>query len=189
MKILIPLAIIALGILAFYVDDWRDDVQTSLDAIGAASITGTLATSEADRVDVAGLMTTDFSAVRSLTNSVTNVTNSRYDSYHHPAGTVYQVPAATTLHIGRVNGGPLTPQDTDVTVEIGYGDDAVSNSEAAPTNALRVFTATYKYDTGIPIFTPVFITVPAGKYPYMRLVIGNGSISAPWAIQMTGIEQ
>jgi len=131
---------------------------------------------------VGSILTPDATEIVTLVNSVDTVTADRYDSYQSPRGTDYVAPAATTLYIGYLIGAPDVAGAASVHVRIGYGDDAVSDSVAAPTNAVIVWDVSYENPANLLNPRSVWIPIPAGKYPFLQLTPGGN-------VQAVGIEQ
>lgn len=101
--------------------------------------------------------------IRSLVNRTESASNGNYDSLDFPRGTTFTVPPGKTLVITSgcaVNVGAAIGSQT----EIGYGDDAVADSAAPPTNFVVLF-------SGVCTATdlrPMYLRIPEGKVPYMR---------------------
>lgn len=112
-----------------------------------------------------------------LVNSENPVTAGRYDTFESPRGTDYQVPAAGPIYLVQFHGTPLASVNAAIHVEIGYGDDAVSNSIAAPTNAVIVWNVAYPSADGLSLPVSVHLEIPAGKYPFIVSTGGNYNIS------------
>lgn len=96
-----------------------------------------------------------------LTSSTNTVDAGNYDTLESPRGTDYQVPAGTTFVVTL-----LTASGTG---DIGYGDDAVSDSASPPTNAVTVCTFIGSGEVWCPI--------PSDKFPFVR-VDTAGAVSA-----------
>ena len=107
-------------------------------------------------------------AMAALVNSQDTLTAARFDSFESPRGTDYQVPANTTLYITEVVGRPNDAASTTEIVRIGYGDTAVNNSTAAPTNALVVCAYTLESSDGPALPVGLFCPIPAGKFPFIQ---------------------
>lgn len=116
----------------------------------------------------------DATEVKSLSAEVS--TSTRYSTLGLPAGTAYQVAAAKIFYITRLlsiyttaNGG----------FKIGYGDTAVTDSAAAPTNFVAL-TPFIPYATAtIPVDVSLALKVPTGKYP---CILSNGAAAAAYAV-------
>jgi len=108
--------------------------------------------------------------VYATANSVTAI---RYQTLESPVGTDYQVTAGYTLYITKIvwmsntSGYQIT--------EIGYGDTAVPEQVAAPTNAVAVITTLFGVAQGTQTLEGLW-TIPAGKYPYMLNNVENVTI-------------
>lgn len=78
----------------------------------------------------------------------------------------YQVPAGKTLYIVRIVWSSTTAGDF---VSLGYGDDAVNNSDTPPTTAVGITPANLIVSaTAKAVYTmEPYLAVPAGKYPYL----------------------
>ena len=123
------------------------------------------------------ILTVDPTELVTLVNSVDSLTAERYDSYQSPRGTDYQVPAGLTLYIGYLMGTADVAGAPPIHLRIGYGDDSVSDSVAAPTNAVIVWDASFEDPATIPNPRSVWVPIPTGKYPFIRMAPG-GSIMA-----------
>tara|TARA_Y100000310_G_scaffold316249_1_gene367720 strand:- start:637 stop:1092 length:456 start_codon:yes stop_codon:yes gene_type:complete len=95
------------------------------------------------------------------------ITAGRYDTLENPRGTDYQVPAGETLYIDRFLGLPQVAAGSNVYVEIGYGEDGVGDSAAAPTNAVAVSAFTWVSANGAPEVLEVYAPIPSAMYPYV----------------------
>ena len=131
---------------------------------------------------VGSITTRNETALVSLTNSMDILTDNRYDSYQSPRGVNYQTPAGVTLYIGYLMGTPDTAGSTAVHVRIGYGDEAVSDSLAAPTNAVIVWDASFENPANMSNPRSVWIPIPENKYPFLQLTPGG-------SVQAVGIER
>tara|TARA_Y100000310_G_scaffold317685_1_gene370847 strand:+ start:24975 stop:25307 length:333 start_codon:yes stop_codon:yes gene_type:complete len=83
-------------------------------------------------------------------------------------GTDYQVPAGRTFTIAKII---YRGENAGADFMIGYGDDAVANGVAAPTNPVGltadgVFAAPTAHTT---YSVDVYLVVPAEKYPYVKV--------------------
>jgi len=94
----------------------------------------------------------------------------KYSTLEAPKGTQYQVPVGKNFYITRVSSiGDIA----NTVFELFYGDDAVDNAAAPPTNVVYIappYCACLS-DNWYPI--DVFFKVPAGKYPGAYVKIGN----------------
>ena len=155
-------------------------------AVLAALISWVNLRSTTDIWRVGTLETTDLTGLVALTNSQSDLTADRYDSYESPRGTDYQVPTGETLYITTLH-GTADAAVVDLHIQVGYGDDAVNDAVGAPTNSVTVFEFTWRdaVDAGggqsVPI--SVWIPIPADKYPWVR------PLNVPMNIQATGIAQ
>lgn len=78
----------------------------------------------------------------------------------------YVVPTGKTLYIVRIVWSSTTAGDF---VSLGYGDDGVTASDAAPTNAVGITPSNLVISLAAKaIYTlEPYLAVPAGKYPYL----------------------
>lgn len=119
---------------------------------------------------IGSIETWDPTELKTLVTSQEDVTSGRYDTLESPRGTDYVVPAGKTLYIGKLQGGTGQASGANGRIEIGYGDDGVADSVSAPTNALVVYQIRHRTSDGLrPWDEDVWIPIPAGKYPYVRL--------------------
>ena len=102
-----------------------------------------------------------------LTNSQDILTADRYDSFESPRGTDYAVPAGKTFYLTALLGLPHVTGSTDEHFHIGYADDAVNDSVAAPTNPIIVCDWSWESTDSNPIVLDLFCPIPAGKYPFV----------------------
>ena len=119
--------------------------------------------------------------VIALTGSTAGgATAGRYDSYDAGQGTDYVVPADGSLEIVLIR----VPAGTaGAVIQIGYADDSVADSVAAPTAAVVLFDQVFgTADTLLEL--PVRLVVPAGKHAWARST-GAGA----WSITAVGIER
>ena len=116
-------------------------------------------------------------AMVALVNSQDILTANSYDSFESPRGTDYQVPAGQTIYITNLLGFPHSPASTSEHFHIGYGDTAVNDSVAAPTNAIIVCDYSWESADGPPAPVPMFCPIPAGKYPFVQ-PSGDGNFQA-----------
>ncbi len=156
---------LALGLLAFLVAFWehRPPVMpyTSVGVYSGAPVTAYAATSGG-----AG----------------------RYMSFEAPTGTDYVVPTGKSLIVTRLiyQGAAIGDE-----VVIGYGDDAVANGAAAPTTPVSLMGAAGVTPTSSLVVEAVnlvhdiavYLSIPAGKYPFMQ---ASGTSAS---IQLIGAEQ
>jgi len=105
--------------------------------------------------------THDAGAVVALVNSTETIDAGNYDTFESPRGEAFTVGTGETLVIAVIVASG--------TGDIGYGDDAVSNSTAAPSNTVTVCAF---FDGG-----SAWCPVPAGKAPFVR-VDQAGSVQA-----------
>lgn len=116
-----------------------------------------------------------------LVSSTTPVDADNFDSWQSPRGTDYQVPSDKTTYITDITGFPQVTSG-NIVMEIGYGDEAVSNSASAPTGATVVWSATWAAEAGSLQALDVWAEIPAEKYPFVHL-------DQQGAIQATGVER
>lgn len=101
--------------------------------------------------------------VRSLVNRTVTATTARYDSLDSPRGTTFTVPAGQTFIITAACGVDISAGGGGV-IDIGYGDDAVANSAAPPTNAVTLATVFCGVFGGSD--QELWLEIPAGKVPF-----------------------
>lgn len=94
-----------------------------------------------------------------LTNSVASIGAGNYDTFHSPRGATFTADGDIAIVVLVASG----------TGDIGYGDDAVSNSATPPTAAVTVCS----FIGGGAAYCPI----PSGKLPWVR-VDGEGSVQA-----------
>ena len=116
---------------------------------------------------IAGVGTRDPTDFIGLCNSQRYVVDGRFDTFESPQGTDYQVPAGKTLYIIFLAG--TLDKTTQHSLRIGYGDDGVANSASAPTNAVDVAVFALALITGGPQERALWVKIPAGKYPWLRV--------------------
>jgi len=132
---------------------------------------------------IGSLRTGNPSELIALTNSQAEIPASYYDTLESPNGTDYQVPSGATLYLGAFMGLAQAAAGTNVTIEVGYGDDAVAATSTAPTFAVPVARWTYVTANGVDgLLQVVWAAIPADKYVYAR-------VSQPGNWQVTGLER
>ena len=112
----------------------------------------------------------------------------RYMSFEAPTGTDYQVPVGKSLVITRLIYKGAAIGDMAI---IGYGDDAVANGAAAPTNPVSLMGQSGVTPTSSLVVEAVnlvhdiavYLSIPAGKYPFIQY---SGTASS---VQLIGAEQ
>lgn len=117
----------------------------------------------------------DFTNVRSLINRTDQATASRYDSLDFPRGSTFTVPANREFVVTEVCAVDLSgaaPAGTHAL--IGYGDDAVADSAAPPTNAVTLISVT----TAMSDCVDAWAKVPAGKIPFALSEGSNWDVTA-----------
>jgi len=120
------------------------------------------------------------STIVSLTTEA-DVASGYYDSLDAPEGTAYTVPAGMVLEICQVVS--LANSGQVATLEIGYGDAAVSATSTAPAApVLMAALSSPAADQLLDIGT-VIGSVPAGKIPYAR-----HSPGVAWSVHLVGLE-
>lgn len=119
--------------------------------------------------------------IRSL-SAETSAAN-RFDTLQSPEGTNYQVPAGKTFFISRII---WTGTALGNAVVIGFGDNAVSDSVTAPTNAQNLTPSTigvFRVTVANQVQSEnLLIAIPAGKFPFIK------SIGGAVAVQIEGVE-
>ena len=97
----------------------------------------------------------------------------KYQTMAFPGGTDYQVTAGKTFYgtyiIAQGSAGATY-------IILSYGDDVVTNSDTAPTNNIVVCERLSLVTTSTQYLFPIFIAVPAEKYPC--IYAGTGSTYA-----------
>ena len=118
---------------------------------------GSLATDE-----LAGLMTLGAYAA-----------SGNYSSFEQPVGTAYQVAGGKQFIVTKIG---TTGKNEAVEINIGYGDNAVSDSAVEPTNPVYLLpaipnaVANQIYESGVVLY------VPEGKYIFMQPTGGEGTV-------------
>jgi hypothetical protein len=105
----------------------------------------------------------NFSALTTLVNRTEDATGGNYDSLDSPRGSTF----STADSLFRILSFHFDPNTAGATVEIGYGDDAVTDSVAPPTANQVVFSQTLSGTASAT--TPVFIPIPRNTVPYARV--------------------
>lgn len=100
--------------------------------------------------------------------------NSRYMTFLKEDGTAYQVPAGKTLYITASNYHGVAAGNL---WNFGYGDDAVADGVAAPTNAKSVSVSIVVAVANTQYTLDVYAAIPALKYPYAFSSIGDNRIN------------
>ena len=121
--------------------------------------------------------TVNASEVKGLVSSVDTITAARYDTLENPRGTDHVVATGKKLYITEITLAHAIAAGTEVRVEIGYGDDGVGNSVAAPTANKVVWGAGSLVANGNPIQMKCLAIIPAGKYPYIRAITSGFGVS------------
>lgn len=94
----------------------------------------------------------------------------KYNTLEAPQDTDYQVPAGAVYYMTRI---ACIGDAANTVIQFLYGDDAVSDSAAAPTNPV-IITPPYRCCTADICYPhDVFFEVPAGKYPAIHVTVGN----------------
>jgi len=98
----------------------------------------------------------------------------KYNTLEQPQDTDYQVPPAKTFYI---TGIKCTGDAANTVVQLLYGDDAVSDSAVEPTNPVYISPPCKCCTADVCYSHDVFFEVPAGKYPAIKITIGNAIVS------------
>jgi len=126
-------------------------------------------------VTVNGIDTRDLGKIVALTNSQTDVTSGRYDSFESPRGTNYQVPAGQTLYLAHIEGQSGSVGGLE-TIRIGYSTETVDNQVASPAGAVTVMEFSLNSAT-TDAHRDIFIPIPEGMYPWISMT-GSGNLQA-----------
>lgn len=96
--------------------------------------------------------------------------NGNYDSFDSPLGTPYVTPAT-----GMISANLHVVGDSNhlVTVELGYGDTYVTDSAAAPANAVQIGEWSWA-PGGVHNDEEIPFQWPAGKIPWARVIVSGG---------------
>jgi len=92
-------------------------------------------------------------------------TSGNYNVFSIGTSGSYQVPASKTLYITDIN---MYSSNANIHATLYYGDTAVTNSAAAPTNAIQISTSYASPTANTLTHISCFIAVPAQKYPHIR---------------------
>lgn len=100
----------------------------------------------------------------------------RYMTFEVPCGTDYVVPAGKTLRITLVQ---FDYSGAWAKVRFGYGDDAVAEGAAAPSNPIFLTHGLMSLGTTARSEAKCSYDVPAGKYPFLYAteVAGAGTMT------------
>ena len=160
----------------------RDTVAIVVSFVAVLLVIAYAVTNGFERVTVGSLSTYNLESLITLVNSDTPITGGNYDSFERPRGSPYQVPPDTTFWAVRFNGTPLAASGQDVEISLGCGDDAVSDSLSAPTNAVVIASITWVAENGLPAAIPIGFPFPAGCFPFV--LANNG-----YAVSIVGVER
>lgn len=96
-----------------------------------------------------------------------SVGKDNYQTFQHPVGTNYQVPAEKIFKVGIVK---YSGDAVKVKISFGYGDDVVTDSATPPTNAVIGIQELPVEIAGRVYESEIYCVIPSGKYPFMQAV-------------------
>lgn len=94
----------------------------------------------------------------------------RYTTFQLPKTVYYQVPGEKVFNIGIIN---LWSDTAGPVVKLGYGDNSVNESVAAPTNLVEVTDTFSCQEAGKEYTKNIYVLIPQNKYPCIKTANGN----------------
>lgn len=136
------------------------------------------------QINIAGVIAPEQQAFRARTLTSITATSSinNYDGFRSATTSPYQVPADNILDIMRLT---FTGSTSTVRLTLGYGDNSIVNSTTTPTNFVVLWRANIPAVEELHT-VPVYVRVPAGKYPAALMEDTAGQWAGP--VNIIGME-
>lgn len=136
------------------------------------------------QINIGGVVAPEQQALRARTLTSITATSSinNYDGFRSATTSPYQVPAANTFDVMRLT---FTGSTSTVLLTIGYGDNSVANATSTPTNFVILWRVNIPAKEELHT-VPVYVRIPAGKYPTAVMTASAGQWTGP--IDIFGME-